>query len=228
MRWSPPPRSPGARRPKIISRGAVERMRAGSVVVDIAAEQGGNCELTRAGEVVEHQGVKIIGAVNLPADLAYNASEMYARNLLQFPQAGPRQGRAGDRLDRRGVRAVLPGQRRGDQARTDQARRWRLRHDRDSGALHLHARSLHRLRGHRQGAGDPAHAADVRARTSCTASCWWAPWWRWAAPIPRWRRSSAFIGVLLAAGNAVGGYVVTERMLEMFKSSGNRAGKGTH
>jgi len=75
---------PGRPAPKIISRAAVERMRSGSVVVDIAAEQGGNCELTRAGETVEHQGVKIIGAVNLPGELAYNASEMYARNLLNF------------------------------------------------------------------------------------------------------------------------------------------------
>src|SRR5580700_4691706 len=72
---------PGRPAPKIVSRAAVERMRPGSVVVDIAAEQGGNCELTRAGEVLEHQGVKVVGAVNLPAELAYNASEMYARNL---------------------------------------------------------------------------------------------------------------------------------------------------
>jgi NAD(P) transhydrogenase subunit alpha len=75
---------PGRPAPKIISKAAVERMRPGSVIVDLAAEQGGNCELTRAGETVEHQGVKIIGAVNLPASLAYNASEMYARNLLNF------------------------------------------------------------------------------------------------------------------------------------------------
>jgi NAD(P) transhydrogenase subunit alpha len=75
---------PGRPAPKIISRAAVERMRPGSVVVDIAAEQGGNCELTRAGEIVEHQGVKVIGPINLPGDLAYNASEMYARNLLNF------------------------------------------------------------------------------------------------------------------------------------------------
>jgi H+-translocating NAD(P) transhydrogenase subunit alpha len=75
---------PGRPAPKIISRAAVERMRPGSVVVDIAAEQGGNCELTQAGETVEHQGVKIIGPVNLPGRLAYNASEMYARNLLNF------------------------------------------------------------------------------------------------------------------------------------------------
>jgi NAD(P) transhydrogenase subunit alpha len=75
---------PGRPAPKIISAAAVTRMRPGSVVVDIAAEQGGNCELTRAGEVIEHQGVKIVGPVNLPAELAYNASEMYARNLYNF------------------------------------------------------------------------------------------------------------------------------------------------
>ena len=75
---------PGRPAPKIVSRAVVERMRPGSVIVDIAAEQGGNCELTRAGEVVEHQGVKIVGAVNLPSALAYNASEMYSRNLLNF------------------------------------------------------------------------------------------------------------------------------------------------
>jgi H+-translocating NAD(P) transhydrogenase subunit alpha len=75
---------PGRPAPKIISRAAIERMRPGSVVVDIAAEQGGNCELTRANEVLEHRGVKIIGPVNLAAELAYNASEMYARNLFNF------------------------------------------------------------------------------------------------------------------------------------------------
>ena len=75
---------PGRPAPKIISRAAVERMRPGAVVVDIAAEQGGNCELTRAGEVLEHHGVRIVGPVNLAAELAYNASEMYARNLFNF------------------------------------------------------------------------------------------------------------------------------------------------
>jgi NAD(P) transhydrogenase subunit alpha len=83
---------PGRVAPKIISRAAVERMRAGSVVVDIAAEQGGNCELTRAGEVLEHQGVRIAGPLNLPASLAYNASEMYARNLYNFLKPALVQG----------------------------------------------------------------------------------------------------------------------------------------
>ena len=67
-------------------------MRPGSVVVDIAAEQGGNCELTRAGETVVHQGVTIIGPVNLPAELAYNTSEMYARNLFNFLQPALQKG----------------------------------------------------------------------------------------------------------------------------------------
>src|SRR6516162_5427382 len=75
---------PGRPAPRIVSRAAVERMRPGAVVVDLAAEQGGNCELTRAGETVEHQRVKIVGPVNLAAELAYHASEMYARNLYNF------------------------------------------------------------------------------------------------------------------------------------------------
>ena len=75
---------PGRPAPRLISRAVIERMRPGAVVVDLAAEQGGNCELTRAGEIVEHQHVKIVGPVNLAAELAYNASEMYARNLYNF------------------------------------------------------------------------------------------------------------------------------------------------
>jgi NAD(P) transhydrogenase subunit alpha len=83
---------PGRPAPRIISRAAVERMRPGSVVVDIAAEQGGNCELTRAGETVEHQGVAIVGPVNLAGELAYNASEMYSRNLFNFLQPALARG----------------------------------------------------------------------------------------------------------------------------------------
>jgi H+-translocating NAD(P) transhydrogenase subunit alpha len=75
---------PGRRAPRIISRAAVERMKAGAVIVDMAAESGGNCELTEAGKTVLHQGVKIVGPVNLPAQLAFHASEMYSRNLFNF------------------------------------------------------------------------------------------------------------------------------------------------
>jgi NAD(P) transhydrogenase subunit alpha len=75
---------PGRPAPRIVSRAAVERMKPGAVIVDILAENGGNCELTRAGITVEHHGVRIVGPVNLPALLAYHASEMYSRNLYNF------------------------------------------------------------------------------------------------------------------------------------------------
>jgi H+-translocating NAD(P) transhydrogenase subunit alpha len=75
---------PGRAAPRIITQAAVERMKAGSVIIDIAAEQGGNCELTRAGETVLHGGVKVVGPLNLPASLPYHASEMYSRNLFNL------------------------------------------------------------------------------------------------------------------------------------------------
>src|SRR6202521_427157 len=75
---------PGRAAPRIITQAAVERMKPGSVIVDVAAEQGGNCELTRAGETVVHGGVKIVGPLNLPASLPYHASEMYSRNLFNL------------------------------------------------------------------------------------------------------------------------------------------------
>lgn len=75
---------PGRPAPRIISASAVEAMKPGAVIVDIAAETGGNCELTKAGETVVVNKVKIVGPVNLPAALGRHASDMYARNLFNF------------------------------------------------------------------------------------------------------------------------------------------------
>ncbi len=75
---------PGRKAPVLITRAMVEAMRPGSVVVDLAAERGGNCELTRPGEIVEANGVKVLGPMNLPSELPYHASQMYARNLAAF------------------------------------------------------------------------------------------------------------------------------------------------
>jgi NAD(P) transhydrogenase subunit alpha len=72
---------PGRPAPKLIPAGAVERMRAGSVIVDLAAETGGNCELTRPGEVIEAGGVTIVGTLNLPSTMPTHASQLYARNV---------------------------------------------------------------------------------------------------------------------------------------------------
>ncbi|MCE2944514.1 MAG: NAD(P) transhydrogenase subunit alpha [Lysobacteraceae bacterium] len=75
---------PGRPAPKIITAAMVSGMKPGSVLVDMAAETGGNCELTRPGETVEHGGVIVAGPLNLPSTGAVHASEMYARNLLNF------------------------------------------------------------------------------------------------------------------------------------------------
>ncbi len=75
---------PGKRVPILITREMVQRMPPGSVIIDIAAERGGNCELTRPGEVVEERGVQIYGPVNLPSTIPYHASQMYARNIATF------------------------------------------------------------------------------------------------------------------------------------------------
>ncbi len=77
---------PGRKAPRIISKAAVESMKPGSVIVDLAAESGGNCELTRLGETFEHNGVVIIGPLNIAAQVSRHASEMYARNLFNFLQ----------------------------------------------------------------------------------------------------------------------------------------------
>jgi NAD(P) transhydrogenase subunit alpha len=84
---------PGRAAPRIISKAAVAAMAAGAVIVDLAAESGGNCELTVAGEtVVTPNGVKILGPRNLPSELARHASQMYARNLLNFIQPAIKNG----------------------------------------------------------------------------------------------------------------------------------------
>ncbi len=75
---------PGKKAPVLITREMVARMAPGSVIVDIAAERGGNCELTRPGETVEVGGVRILGPLNLPSTIPYHASQMYAKNIGAF------------------------------------------------------------------------------------------------------------------------------------------------
>jgi len=75
---------PGRKAPVLITREMAARMAPGSVIVDIAAERGGNCELTRAGETVEAGGVRVLGPVNLASQIPYHASQMYAKNVATF------------------------------------------------------------------------------------------------------------------------------------------------
>ena len=75
---------PGRPAPELISQPMVESMKPGSVIIDLAAANGGNCALTKADEIVEHQGVIIAGYSNLPARMAADASSLYARNLVNL------------------------------------------------------------------------------------------------------------------------------------------------
>jgi len=75
---------PGRKAPVLVTEEMVATMKPGSVIVDLAAEQGGNCPLTRPDEVIEAHGVTIIGYTNLPSRLAVDSSNLYARNLFNF------------------------------------------------------------------------------------------------------------------------------------------------
>jgi len=75
---------PGRPSPKIIRKEIVEQMKPGAVIIDLAAEGGGNCEVTEPGKLVEHNGVVVYGPLNVPSELPIHASEMYSRNLLNF------------------------------------------------------------------------------------------------------------------------------------------------
>ena len=75
---------PGRKPPVLVTREMVMKMAPGSVIVDLAAEQGGNCELTRSGEVIVENGVTVIGTINLASKVPYHASQMYARNISAF------------------------------------------------------------------------------------------------------------------------------------------------
>ena len=75
---------PGRPAPRLITRAMVESMKPGSVIVDLAAERGGNCELTQPGQIVDHNGVRIFGPLNLAGTISVNASSLYAKNLYAF------------------------------------------------------------------------------------------------------------------------------------------------
>ncbi len=84
---------PGKRSPVLITADAVKGMQPGSVIVDLAAERGGNCELTVADQTIVTFGITIMGPTNLPGEVPYHASQMYARNVATFLQHLVKQGK---------------------------------------------------------------------------------------------------------------------------------------
>ena len=83
---------PGKKAPILVTTEMVEAMAPGSVIVDLAAERGGNCEVTSPGETINHQGVTVLGPCNVPSDVPVHASEMFSRNILTFLQLMIRDG----------------------------------------------------------------------------------------------------------------------------------------
>ncbi|MGC8766304.1 MAG: Re/Si-specific NAD(P)(+) transhydrogenase subunit alpha [Brevinematia bacterium] len=84
---------PGKKAPVLITKEMVEKMKPGSIIIDLAAEKGGNCELTKPGEVYEYKGVKIFGVINLPSTVPVHASQMYSNNLKNFLSLLVRDGK---------------------------------------------------------------------------------------------------------------------------------------
>jgi proton-translocating NAD(P)+ transhydrogenase subunit alpha len=84
---------PGKTSPLLVTAEAVRGMAPGSVIVDLAAERGGNCELTKADEVVVENGVTILGPTNLPSEVPTHASQMYAKNVSNFVRLITRDGK---------------------------------------------------------------------------------------------------------------------------------------
>lgn len=98
---------PGKRAPILITQEMVKGIRSGSVIVDLAAETGGNCELTCPGETVEVDGVSIMGPVNLPSTIPHHASHMYARNIAAFLQLLAKDGEIHLNLEDQIIRETL-------------------------------------------------------------------------------------------------------------------------
>ena len=98
---------PGKKSPVLVTKEMVAGMAPGSVIVDLAAERGGNCELTRMGEKVVEHGVSIIGVINLASAVPYHASQMYARNLANFLLNMVKDGKLNLNIDDEIVRSTL-------------------------------------------------------------------------------------------------------------------------
>ena len=98
---------PGKKSPVLVTKEMVTAMAPGSVIVDLAAERGGNCELTRMGEIAVQHGVTIIGTINLASTVPYHASQMYARNLTNFLLNMVKDGQLKLNMDDEIVRGTL-------------------------------------------------------------------------------------------------------------------------
>src|SRR3546814_14096014 len=105
---------PGRPAPVLVTEAMVRTMKPGSVIVDLAVEQGGNCPLSEPGRVVEKYGVRIVGPTNVPSRIAVEASAPYAKNLLNLDRKSVGEGKSGS------VRVGPGGRRRNKKKKTQQ------------------------------------------------------------------------------------------------------------
>ena len=256
---------PGRPSPKLITADVVERMKSGAVIIDMAAEGGGNCELTRPGEQYNHpNGVFIYGPLNIPGMLPVHASDQYARNLMHFltpfikdgeltldwddevlagsvltrdgaivnkgvreriegPDAPAPQAPAGPAPDQVAQEAEAMGAPDENVPPADEADR-RRRRVMITGFAAVYIFILAAFVGYEVISRVPVilhtplmsgsnfvHGIVVVGAMVALGSATTTP-----------ERIVGFFAVLLGAANAVGGYAVTERMLDMFKSSGDQ------
>ena len=212
---------PGKPSPKLISADVVEQMKPGAVIVDMAAEGGGNCELTRPGEQYDHpNGVLIYGPLNIPAMLPVHASDQYARNLMHFLTPFIKDGELVlDWDDEVFGGSVLTHDGAIVQRRHPHARRRRRIMITGFAALYIFL--LAAFTGYEvicrvpvilhtplMSGSNFVHGIVVVGAMVALGRANTTP-----------ERIIGFLAVVLGAANAVGGYVVTERMLEMFKST---------
>jgi len=98
---------PGKKAPVLVTAEMVKGMAPGSVILDLAAERGGNCELTKTGETIVEHGVTIIGVINIASGVPYHASQMYARNIMTFLGTLVKEGKVNLNLEDEIIRETL-------------------------------------------------------------------------------------------------------------------------
>ena len=214
---------PGRPAPKLVTAEAVEGMKPGSVIVDLAGESGGNCELTEPGETVVRHDVKIVSPLNLPARMPEHASQLFARNVLALLELlvgedGELQLDFDDEIVAgacivRDGEIVHPGAKAAVEAAKHDPRQHAHHQPRDP-----RARRLHRVRGDLEGPEHPAHAADVGHERDPRDRAARRPAAARARGSGRFSKVLLVIAVAFGTINIVGGFLVTDRMLEMFKS----------
>ena len=221
---------PGRKSPILVTEAMVDAMGEGSIIIDMAADGGGNCELTKVGEVIDRKGVRIVGMSNPPSEMGASASFMYANNVLKllalFGTNGQlatdwndevvigvtvaRDGADQSRADRRGARP---------RARGDHARR---EGDRLMGNVllqYLTVLILTAFVGTEIIAKVPSilHTPLMSGSNAIHGVILVGSMLILGGATTNLQEVLGFLAVILATLNVVGGFVVTDRMLEMFK-----------